>query len=86
MKHDVIAFITSVAEHVGPDSRFLHYGLTSSDVIDTALALQIRAAGDLLLAGCDLALAALRRRARSTRTRPASVAPTASTPSRRPSA
>ena len=53
MKHDVIAFTTSVAEHVGPDSRFIHYGLTSSDVIDTALALQIRAAGDLLLAGCD---------------------------------
>jgi adenylosuccinate lyase len=64
VKHDVIAFTTSVAEHVGPDSRFIHYGLTSSDVIDTALALQVRAAGDLLLAGCDAALAALRRRAR----------------------
>ena len=64
VKHDVIAFLTSVAEHVGPDSRFVHYGMTSSDVIDTALALQIRAAGDLLLAGCDRALAALRARAR----------------------
>jgi len=63
VKHDVIAFTTSVAEHVGPDSRFIHYGMTSSDVIDTALALQIRAAGDLLLAGCDRALAALRARA-----------------------
>ena len=64
VKHDVIAFLTSVAEHVGPDSRFVHYGMTSSDVIDTALALQIRAAGGLLLAGCDRALAALRARAR----------------------
>jgi adenylosuccinate lyase len=63
VKHDVIAFTTSVAEHVGPDSRFIHYGMTSSDVIDTALALQIRAAGNLLLADCDGALAALRRRA-----------------------
>jgi adenylosuccinate lyase len=63
VKHDVIAFLTNVAEHVGPDSRFVHYGMTSSDVIDTALALQIRAAGDLLLASCDRAIAALRRRA-----------------------
>jgi len=70
VKHDVIAFTTSVAEHVGPDSRFIHYGLTSSDVIDTALALQVRAAGDLLLAGCDRALAALRRRAREHRHTP----------------
>lgn len=63
VKHDVIAFLTNVAEHVGPDSRFVHYGMTSSDVIDTALALQIRAAGELLLAGCDRALTALRARA-----------------------
>ena len=70
VKHDVIAFTTSVAEHVGPDSRFLHYGLTSSDVIDTALALQIRAAGDQLLAGCDLALAALQRRAQQHKNTP----------------
>jgi adenylosuccinate lyase len=63
VKHDVIAFTTNVAEHVGPDSRWIHYGMTSSDVIDTALALQVRAAGDLLLAGCDRALAALRARA-----------------------
>jgi adenylosuccinate lyase len=70
VKHDVIAFLTSVAEQVGPDSRFVHYGMTSSDVIDTALALQIRAAGDLLLAGCDRALAALRARAREHRNTP----------------
>jgi adenylosuccinate lyase len=70
VKHDVIAFLTSVAEQVGPDSRFVHYGMTSSDVIDTARALQIRAAGDLLLAGCDRALAALRARAREHRNTP----------------
>jgi adenylosuccinate lyase len=63
VRHDVIAFLTNVAEHVGPDARWIHYGMTSSDVIDTALALQLREAGALLLAGCDRALAALRRRA-----------------------
>jgi adenylosuccinate lyase len=63
VKHDVIAFLTNVAEHVGPDARFVHYGMTSSDVLDTALALQIRDAGVLLLAACDRALAALRARA-----------------------
>ncbi len=63
VRHDVIAFLTSVAEHVGADSRWIHYGMTSSDVIDTALALQVREAGGLLLAGCDRALAALRTRA-----------------------
>ncbi len=63
VRHDVIAFLTNVAEQVGPDARWIHYGMTSSDVIDTALALQIREAGVLLLAGCDRALAALRARA-----------------------
>jgi len=63
VRHDVIAFLTNVAEQVGPDARWVHYGMTSSDVIDTALALQIREAGALLLAGCDRALAALRGRA-----------------------
>jgi len=63
VRHDVIAFLTDVAEHVGPDARWVHYGMTSSDVIDTALALQIRAAADRLLEGCDRALAALRARA-----------------------
>ncbi len=70
VKHDVIAFTTSVAEHVGPESRFIHYGLTSSDVIDTALALQIREAGCILLEGCDAALAAVRRRAQEHRHTP----------------
>jgi len=42
VKHDVIAFTTSVAEFVGPESRYVHYGLTSSDVVDTALALQLK--------------------------------------------
>lgn len=49
VKHDVIAFLTSVAEHVGPDSRFIHKGLTSSDVLDTALALQLGEASDLIM-------------------------------------
>ena len=44
VKHDVIAFTTSVAEHVGPEARWLHFGLTSNDVVDTAQALQVRAA------------------------------------------
>ena len=63
VRHDVIAFLTNVAEHVGPEARFVHYGMTSSDVIDTALALQIRDAGGLLLAGADRLAAALRARA-----------------------
>ncbi len=49
VKHDVIAFLTSVAEHVGPDSRFIHKGLTSSDILDTALALQMREAADIII-------------------------------------
>ncbi|MCB1071176.1 MAG: adenylosuccinate lyase [Kiritimatiellae bacterium] len=49
--HDVIAFLTNVAEHVGPSSRFIHKGLTSSDVLDTALAVQMTEAADLLIAG-----------------------------------
>ncbi len=63
VRHDVIAFLTNVAEYVGPDSRWIHFGMTSSDVLDTALALQIREAGDLLLAGTDRLLEALRARA-----------------------
>ncbi|MCE5313184.1 MAG: adenylosuccinate lyase, partial [Nitrospiraceae bacterium] len=49
VKHDVIAFLTSVAEHVGPDSRFVHKGLTSSDVVDTALSLLMREAADIII-------------------------------------
>ena len=63
VKHDVIAFLTNVAEHVGPDARFIHIGLTSSDVLDTALALQLTAAADLLLRDLDGLLVVLRRRA-----------------------
>ncbi len=63
VRHDVIAFLTDVGTHVGPEARFLHLGMTSSDTIDTALALQLRDAGRLLLAGADRVLAALRRRA-----------------------
>ena len=63
VRHDVIAFLTNVAEHVGPASRFVHHGMTSSDVLDSALALQIRDAGALLLAGADRLIAVLRRRA-----------------------
>jgi len=70
VKHDVIAFLTNVAEHVGPDSRFIHYGMTSSDVLDTALALQVRDAGRLLLDGIDRAGDALRARAEEHRATP----------------
>ena len=52
-QHDVIAFTTAVAEHVGPSARWLHFGLTSSDVIDTAQALQMREACDLILKNLD---------------------------------
>ena len=63
-KHDVIAFLTNLAEHVGPDARFVHQGMTSSDVLDTCLAVQLTQAADLLLSDLDSLLAALERRAR----------------------
>jgi len=63
--HDVIAFVSQVAETVGPDGRYLHLGLTSSDVLDTALALQLGAAGDLLLRDADRLVTALVTRARA---------------------
>ena len=62
-KHDVIAFLTHVTEIVGPEARFLHQGMTSSDVNDTALAVQLTRATDLLLEDVDLVLAAIKRRA-----------------------
>jgi adenylosuccinate lyase len=62
-QHDLAAFVDAVSEGLGEEGRWLHYGLTSSDVIDTALALQVRAAGELLLAGIDRALAAVVARA-----------------------
>jgi adenylosuccinate lyase len=61
--HDVIAFLTNLAEHVGPKARFVHQGMTSSDVLDTCLAVQLTQAADLLLADLDAVLAALKRRA-----------------------
>src|SRR6201996_8142474 len=63
VKHDVIAFLTHVTEVVGPEARFLHQGMTSSDVNDTALAVQLSRATDLLIEDVDLVLAALKRRA-----------------------
>jgi adenylosuccinate lyase len=62
-RHDVIAFLTNLAEHVGPEARFIHLGMTSSDVLDTAFAVQLTEAADLLLSGLEALLAALKRRA-----------------------
>ncbi|MDB5512417.1 MAG: adenylosuccinate lyase [Enterovirga sp.] len=62
-KHDVIAFLTHLAEFVGPEARFVHQGMTSSDVLDTCLSVQLVRAADLLLADLDGLLAALKRRA-----------------------
>src|SRR5690242_6430522 len=62
-KHDVIAFLTNLAEYVGPAARFVHQGMTSSDVLDTCLAVQMKQAADLLLADLDALLAVLKRRA-----------------------
>jgi len=63
VKRDVIAFLTSVAEHVGPEARFLHAGLTSSDVLDTCFNVQLVQAADILIADVDALLAALKARA-----------------------
>ncbi|MAM34015.1 MAG: adenylosuccinate lyase [Micavibrio sp.] len=63
VKHDVIAFLTSVAEHVGEDSRYVHQGMTSSDVVDTALAVQLKQAGEILVADLDKILDVLKKRA-----------------------
>ncbi|QTN98675.1 adenylosuccinate lyase [Brucella sp. 458] len=62
-KHDVIAFLTHLAEFIGPDSRFVHQGMTSSDVLDTTLNVQLVRAADLLLADLDRVLEALKKRA-----------------------
>jgi len=64
VKHDVIAFLTNVAEHVGPDARFIHMGLTSSDVLDTSLAMLLAQASDLLIAQVRELLKVLEARAR----------------------
>ena len=68
VRHDVIAFLTHVAEIVGPDARYLHLGLTSSDVLDTCLNVQLVRAADILIADVDALLAALRRRAHEYKT------------------
>jgi adenylosuccinate lyase len=65
--HDVAAFVDAVTERLGPEGRWLHYGLTSSDVVDTALSLQIQAAGHLVVAGVERALEAVVRLAREHR-------------------
>ncbi|MBA3897610.1 MAG: adenylosuccinate lyase [Sphingomonadaceae bacterium] len=62
-RHDVIAFLTNIADHVGPEARFLHQGMTSSDVLDTCLAIQLARASDILIADIDALLAILKRRA-----------------------
>ena len=64
VQHDVIAFLTNLAEHVGPDGRYVHFGLTSSDVLDTALALQLKDASDILLSDLKELLAVLKKKAR----------------------
>lgn len=64
VKHDVIAFLTNVGEHVGPESRFIHLGMTSSDVLDTALAVQMKQSAELLLAGLEKLKEVLARRAK----------------------
>jgi adenylosuccinate lyase len=61
--HETIAFLTNLTEHVGPEARFVHQGMTSSDVLDTCLAVQLTQAADLLLADLDAVLAALKKRA-----------------------
>ncbi len=68
VKHDVIAFTTSVAEHVGPASRYFHYGLTSSDVLDTAMALQVMDASKIIMEDIQRLLDVLRKRAHEFKT------------------
>ena len=63
VKHDVIAFLTSLSEHVGPEARFVHQGMTSSDVLDTCFNVQLVRASDILLDDMDALLAALKKRA-----------------------
>ena len=62
-RHDVIAFLTNLAEHIGPEARFVHQGMTSSDVLDTCFAVQLARAADILIADVDAVCAALERRA-----------------------
>ena len=80
-RHDVIAFLTNLAEHIGPEARFLHQGMTSSDVLDTCLAVQLTQASDILLGDLDGLLAALKARAFEHRHTVVWAARTAFTPS-----
>jgi adenylosuccinate lyase len=68
VKHDVIAFLTNVGEHVGPDARFIHLGMTSSDVLDTSLAVQMKQSGELILASLHRLTEVLSRRAKEFKT------------------
>jgi adenylosuccinate lyase len=70
VKHDVIAFLTHLAEFVGPDARFVHQGMTSSDVLDTCLSVQLKRATDILIADTDKLLAALKKRAHEFKSTP----------------
>src|SRR5205085_7375966 len=63
VKHDVIAFLTHLAEIVGPEARFVHQGMTSSDVLDTTMAVQLSRAADILIGDVDTLMVALKRRA-----------------------
>ena len=83
LDHDTAAFVDVLAASAGPAGRWIHYGLTSSDVVDTGLALQLKRAGALLVPAIRALACELREKATSTRERCASAAPTASTPSRR---
>ena len=65
--HDVISFLTSVAEHVGEDSRFIHYGMTSSDIVDTSLAVQLKQSTDVILKDLETLLDILKKRAEETK-------------------
>jgi adenylosuccinate lyase len=62
-RHDVIAFLTNIAEHVGPDSRYIHMGMTSSDVLDTSMAIRLKQASEIILAGCDALMEAIKDQA-----------------------
>ncbi len=81
-RHDVIAFLTHVEQLAGEPARWLHRGMTSSDVLDTSFAIQLARAADLLLERTDALIAAWRRAPKSTRARLRSDAHTASAPSR----
>jgi len=62
-RHDIIAFLTNVAEYVGPDSRYIHLGLTSSDILDTSMACLLKEAGGIILSGCNNLMDAIREKA-----------------------